>query len=199
MKTITRHVLWGGLALGLASLTLGTGSACGYAVNNYVPEEEDVVQTADGSFMPSDAGNSWRPTGPYGNIPDPRVPRGPFNPGNIDDPTQAQGWGVYCIRKQTSGSTHVGVLADMHVSDSDGINEMGLMGRGNHRVRFLQVYPASTEAAYEQAKKNYGLAGNVDLLSLYVVDDNGDETEFPLKIFQCEALDKLLETFGKGQ
>ena len=190
MNTRTRQMVWGGLALTLASVTCGTGCGNGFAVSNDPVEEQDVVQTADGSYTPADAGS-------LGNPDAVQTADGSYMPvdtvgSDADNPTQVHGWGVYCERKQTPGSTHLGVLVDMHVSDSDGINEMGLLGRGNHRVRFLQVYPASTEAAYAQAKRNYGLAGDVDLLSLYIVDDEGNEIEVPFKRISCEALDKLL-------
>ena len=132
--------------MGLAAI-LGCGN--GFSVNNDEPEQQDVVQTANGSYAPLDndadtENDSWRPTGPY-NVPEPRVPRGPFNPGNVDNPTQVQGWGVYCIRKQTPGSTHFGFLTNYSLSDADGINEVGLVAYGeNTKKRFMQEYPSST-------------------------------------------------------
>ncbi len=183
------------LIIGAGCLAAALDCGNGYSVSNNFEEDEDVVQTADGSYAPSDAG-TFNPdavqTADGSYIP---AETGSTDTAPSDGTTQMRGWGIYCIRKQTPGSTHVGVLADMSVSDPDGINEMGLMGRGNHRVRFLQVYPASTEAAYQQAKRNYGLAGDVDLLSLYVVDEEGNEAEFPFKELDCKALDKLLDSY----
>ncbi|MFH1065766.1 MAG: hypothetical protein V1734_04655 [Nanoarchaeota archaeon] len=226
----TRNILG---AIGLAA-ALGCGN--GYSVNNDEPEQADVVQTADGSYTPSDAGNdsnTWRPTGPYGNISDLRVPRGPFNyapadagndetsnPGDdaassnegidsssdddaafsnggiVDYPAQAQGFGVYCIRKITHGSTHFGFITNYSLSDADGINEAGLVAYGERtKQRFMQDYPGTTEAAYNHSKRNFGNPGNEDTLALYVIDNEGNETEFALKRIECESLDKLLELY----
>lgn len=195
----TRNILAG---MSLAAF-LGCGN--GYGVNNDEPEQEDVVQTANGSYMPADndadtENDSWRPTGLYGNVPDPRVPRGPFNPGNADNSTEMQGWGVYCIRKQTPGSTHFGFLTNYSLSDADGINEIGLVAYGDvSKQRFMQEYLGATQAAYQNSKKNFGNSGDGDALTLYSIDNYGNETEFALNKLDCESLDKLLELYGKEQ
>lgn len=209
MKAKTRHALWGGLALGLASMTMGTGSGCGngYSVNNDEPVNDEGYQAnlhpvgnpgVRVSIPHED--NSWRPEGPYGNMPDPREPRGPFNPGDVDYPTQGQGWGVYCVRKQTPGSTHFGFLTNYSLSDADGLNEIGLVAYGEvTKKRFMQEYPSSTEAVYNHSKRNFGNPGDEDALALYVVDNEGNETEFALKRIECESLDKLLELYKRNQ
>ncbi|MFA5888001.1 MAG: hypothetical protein WC852_04805 [Candidatus Nanoarchaeia archaeon] len=186
--------------MGLAAI-LGCGN--GYGINNDEPEQEDAVQAANGSYMPIDAdadtendGNLQIPC----NVPEPRVPRGPFNPGNADNPTEMQGWGVYCIRKQTPGSTHFGFLTNYSLSDADGINEIGLVAYGDvTKQRFMQEYPGATQAAYQNSKRNFGNHGDEDALALYSIDNYGNETEFALNKLDCESLDKLLKLYGKGQ
>ncbi|MDI6737499.1 MAG: hypothetical protein QME12_03195 [Nanoarchaeota archaeon] len=187
--------------LGAGCLAAALGCGNGYGINNYEPEQADVVQTADGSYTPADTSNDTQVFNPEFPIPEPRFPRGPFNPGNVDNPTQVQGWGVYCIRKQTPGSTHFGVLANYNVSDADGINEMGLVAYGENTMeKFRQQYPEGvTQAAYLFAKRNFGVNGDEDALALYVIDNDGNDTEFALKRMDCESLDKLLELYGKRQ
>ncbi|MDD4878235.1 MAG: hypothetical protein PHO02_04325 [Candidatus Nanoarchaeia archaeon] len=191
--------------LGAGCLAAALGCGNGYGIDNSEPVEDNILnyqldlsrEIPDYRIrIPVEQDNEWRPE-PQTGIPGPRVPRLPFNPGNADDPTQAYGWGVYCIRKQTPGSTHFGVLANYDVSDKDGINEMGLVAYGERTMeRFRQQYPDGvTEAEYNFAKRNYGVNGDEDVLALYVIDNEGNQTEFALKPMSCEALDKLLEPY----
>lgn len=190
--------------LGVIGLAAALGCGNGYSVNNDEPANDSVYQVnahPAGNLgprisLPQDD-NEWRPAGTY-NVPDPRGPRLPFNPDNADVQTQAQGWGVYCIRKQTPGSTHFGFLTNYSLSDADGINEIGLVAYGDvTKQRFMQQYPGTTEASYNNAKRNFGNPGNEDALALYVIDNEGNETEFALKRLECESLDKLLELYKR--
>lgn len=182
--------------LGTGCLAAALGCGSGYGINNEEPADAVIVQTADGSYTPADTGNETQVFNPEFPIPYPTIPRVPLNPGNVDDPTQAYGWGVYCIRKKTPGSTHFGVLANYDVFDKDGINEIGLVAYGERTMeRFNEQYPGTTQATYQFAKRNYGVNGEEDVLALYVIDNEGKETEFALKPLSCEALDKLLEAY----
>lgn len=202
MKTITRHILWGGLALGVASLTCGTGCGNGFAVSNEPVNEEDAAQTADGSYTPSDAGtDSLVPeTADESYMQDSDASFELQMPGLVpllplqEDDTRMEGSGFYCIRMRAAGSTHFGVYVDASVSDTDGINEMGLAVYGERYMeRFLQSYPeGAVEAAYSQRKRNFGVNGDADLIALYAVDENGVETQFGLDEISCEELEGLL-------
>lgn len=192
--------------LGAGCLAAALGCGNGYSVSN----DESVYNTDNGYHVDMDLSenigtrisipqdeNEWMPTTSY-NVPDPRGPRLPFNTGNADDPTQAQGWGIYCVRKQTPGSTHFGFLTNYSLSDADEINEVGLVAYGeNTKQRFMQEYPSSTEAVYQHSKRNFGNPGEEDALALYVIDNEGNETEFALKRLECESLDKLLELYKR--
>ncbi len=61
----------------------------------------------------------------------------------------------------------------------------------------MQEYPGTTETAYNHSKRNFGNPGDEDALALYVIDNEGNETEFALKRIECESLDKLLELYKR--
>lgn len=200
MKPIRTLLVAGGIAAALG---------CGYAVNNYVPEDDaDAVQTADGSFMPDDAGNDGT-----GNPEDVLSSDGgldvgydiPENDAGYDAPEaeadvpgpSIQGSGVYCVRSVTPGASHIGVLVNYTISDPDLVNEMGLVATSERgaRERFDVEYPNTPSAAYFNAKRNFGSVGDIADVDVYAIDGNGDERVQDLNKIDCEELDKLLNVY----